>query len=160
MLAMQRQANDLDLDKCTTAVATCACFNFRKASRALTQYFDDALQPAGLRSTQLVLLMGVAVNDGCTSARLARELVLDRSTLARNLKPLVRRGLLKMLPGEDRRTLLITLTKRGRSALAESIPLWEEAQARFVERMGSRHFQRVMSELPRTVSSARVASST
>ncbi len=155
---MHERSDDLDLDKCAAAVKSCACFNFRKASRAVTQLFDETLQPAGLRSTQLVILLAVAVNDRRNSAQLARELVMDRSTLVRNLRPLLRRGLLKMTPGQDRRTRIISLTKRGRESVAKSIPLWEEAQAKFVEQIGSQRWRRLLNELPKTVALTRSAS--
>jgi hypothetical protein len=71
----------LDLELCAQAAASCACFNFRKASRAVTQRFDELLQPTGLRSTQLVVLIAVAVSDSPGVATLARALVMDRSTL-------------------------------------------------------------------------------
>lgn len=152
---MQKRSNDLDLDKCAAAIEACACFNFRKASRVVTQFFDEALQPAGVRSTQLVILLAIAVNDRSNSARLARKLVMDRSTLVRNLRPLERRGLLKLSPGQDRRTRIISLTKRGRETLARSIPFWEEAQKKFVEQIGAQRWQRLLNELPKAVALTR-----
>jgi hypothetical protein len=88
---------ELDLEACAQAAAVCACFNFRKASRAVTQHFDEQLQPTGLRSTQLVILLAVAVYESSGMAELARALVMDRSTLTRNLRPLINQGLLTLI---------------------------------------------------------------
>ena len=73
---------------------SCACLNVRKAARAITQLFDEVLQPTGLRSTQFPLLVTVALLGEAPVTQLAEELVMDRTTLARNLKPLESQGLL------------------------------------------------------------------
>ena len=64
---------------------SCACLNVRKAARAITQLFDEVLQPTGLRSTQFPLLVVVALLGEAPVTQLAEELVMDRTTLARNL---------------------------------------------------------------------------
>ncbi len=127
----------LDLQQCALAVKTCACFQFRKASRAVTQHFDEILQPTGLRSTQLVILLAVALNDNVSPAGLARQLVMDRSTLVRNLKPLEKRDLVVSQPGKDRRTRSVVLTPTGRGELALAMPYWEKAQREFLQNLGS-----------------------
>ena len=141
----------LDLAKCAEAATNCACFNFRKASRAVTQLFDDALQPTGLRSTQLVILIAAAVFDSAAVSRLARELVMDRSTLTRNLRPLERRGLLELVPGKDVRTRLVVLTPSGKQQLAEALPIWEAAQQRFQEQLGQARWEQLQQSLAATV---------
>jgi len=157
---MSNDGEQLDLAKCAAAAATCACFNFRKASRAITQLFDELLQPTGLRSTQLVILLAVAVHESQSSARLARELVMDRSTLVRNLKPLEKRGLVTVGAGADRRSRAVELTDEGREALAAAIPYWEQAQARFVEHIGADRWQRLMGELATAVDATRAVPGT
>jgi DNA-binding MarR family transcriptional regulator len=141
----------IDLEKCVGAATTCACFNFRKASRAVTQLFDDALQPTGLRSTQLVILIAAAVFDSLAVSRLARELVMDRSTLTRNLRPLERRGLLRLAPGKDVRTRLVVLTPAGREALVRALPVWEKTQHRFQEQLGHGRWKELLASLNATV---------
>src|SRR5690606_5138065 len=86
----------IDLEKCVEIAATCACFNFRKVSRTVTQLFDQVLAPLGLRSTQLVILVAAQVFGPVGMTQLARELLMDRSTITRNLRPLVAMGLLKL----------------------------------------------------------------
>jgi DNA-binding MarR family transcriptional regulator len=149
--AAGKSAPELDLELCANAAASCACFNFRKASRAVTQQFDELLQPTGLRSTQLVVLIAVAVSDSPGVAALARELVMDRSTLTRNLRPLVKQGLLKVRLGKDRRTRLVDMTPHGREVLGAALPVWADAQDRFVSQLGSDRWQELLSLLSTTV---------
>jgi DNA-binding MarR family transcriptional regulator len=113
--------------------ADCACKNLRRTARAVTQRYDDALSPSGLRITQFTLLVGVAISEPVPITRLADALDLDRTTLARDLGPLTKRGLVEVSAGEDRRTRVVRLTRQGREAIARAYPLWRQAQARLVE---------------------------
>lgn len=145
------------MEKCAAAAATCACFNLRKASRAVTQHFDEALQPSGLRSTQLVVLLAVALYEGISPARLAREMIMDRSTLLRNLRPLESRGLLQTTAGKDRRSRAVRLTPLGKKTLIQTIPLWEAAQERFENNVGPERWRRLVNDLAETVAATRGA---
>jgi DNA-binding MarR family transcriptional regulator len=113
--------------------ANCACKNLRRTARAVTQLYDDALRPSGLRITQFTLLVGVAISEPVPITRLADALDLDRTTLARDLGPLTERGLVEVSAGDDRRTRVVRLTRQGRDAIARAYPLWRQAQARLVE---------------------------
>jgi DNA-binding MarR family transcriptional regulator len=104
----------------------------RKAARTVTQLFDEVLQPTGLRSTQFTLLVAVALLGEAPVTKLSEALVMDRTTLARNLKPLESQGLLTLETGTDRRRHLVRLTERGRQALTTALPYWEQAQRRVV----------------------------
>jgi DNA-binding MarR family transcriptional regulator len=148
---MSQCSPPLDLQKCIEAATNCACFNFRKASRAVTQLFDDALQPTGLRSTQLVILIAAAVFEGVSVSRLAKELVMDRSTLTRNLRPLERRGLILLESGKDERTRLVRLTPAGQTNLAAALPVWERAQLQFQEKLGDERWKQLLASLGATV---------
>jgi DNA-binding MarR family transcriptional regulator len=102
----------------------------RKATRRVSQLYDAVLAPCGLRSTQR--LTHVARAGSPTMGDLAAALVLDRSALARNIKPLERDRLVAVVvDAKDRRSRVVTLTKRGESKLQESTTLWHGAQARF-----------------------------
>jgi DNA-binding MarR family transcriptional regulator len=114
-------------------VATCVCFNVRKAARAVTQLYDAVLRPSGLRVTQFSILAVLARSGPLTQSRLARATVTDRTTLTRNLRPLVARGLIRVARGEDGREREIGLTEPGRRALAKAYPLWKEAQGRMAK---------------------------
>jgi DNA-binding MarR family transcriptional regulator len=78
---------------------------------------------------------------------LAERLVMDRTTLTRNLQPLQRRGLITLGPGDDRRTRRITLTDAGRKAMAEAFPLWREAQRDIIGRLGAERWQATVAAL-------------
>jgi DNA-binding MarR family transcriptional regulator len=111
----------------------CACKQLRRSARAVTQLYDEALRPSGLRITQFTLLVGVAIGEPVPITRLADALSLDRTTLARDLRPLTDRGLVEIRTGDDRRTRVVRLTGQGRDALGRAYPLWRSAQARIVE---------------------------
>lgn len=112
---------------------TCACFNIRKAARAVTSMYETLIYPATkLHATQFTLLMVVASAKEPTISRLAEHLVMDRTTLARDLKPLQAQGLIVAAPGEDRRTRVVQLTDAGHTILDRAIPLWEQAQQQLV----------------------------
>jgi DNA-binding MarR family transcriptional regulator len=119
-----------------TAPANCTCFNLRKAARAVTQIYDQALRPSGLKATQFSLLYVVDHLGPSGITELARALVMDRTTLTRNLKPLMEQRLLEIVEGADRRQRPIALTSRGRNKLAEALPLWQEVQARVAHDLG------------------------
>lgn len=125
----------------------CACFNVRKTARVVTQLYDEALRPTGLRVTQFSLLMATKNLERVTVTRLAKMGVMDRTTLTRNLQPLEKQGLIRIESGEDRRERQVTLTPRGQQALAKAFPLWEKAQARVAEGFGQERLQQLYTEL-------------
>ncbi len=145
------------LDACVDAAVDCVWLNFRKASRALTRFYDAKLAPSGLGVSQLSLMVALHLGGGAPMTRLARELALDRTTLTRNLKPLVRRRLVAIGPGTDRRTRVVALTPEGRAALASALPLWREAQAEVLARLGDGLWSRLFNEIAATVEAARSA---
>jgi DNA-binding MarR family transcriptional regulator len=110
----------------------------RKATRRVSQLYDTILAPCGLRSTQRSILVHIARAGAPTMGDLAGSLVLDRSALGHNLKPLERDGLVRVVPGDDdRRNRVITLTELGEAKLAESTRLWAQAQHRFEVAFGN-----------------------
>lgn len=139
-----------ELAKCTE----CACFNIRKASRAITQFYDGMLQSSGLRVTQFTLLVVLASAGSVTITRLGQMLVMDRTTMTRNLKPLVNQGLITIEAGQDQRTRVATLTASGRDALAKAFPLWEKAQTSVVTRLGRKRWSTLLDDLSATVALA------
>ena len=144
-----------DKEKCAEAARVCACLNLRKASRAVTQLYDQALQPTGLRSTQFVVLVAVHLHEPATLAALARQMVMDRTTMTRNLKPLEAAKYIRRTMARDGRTGLLHLTDRGRRLVVDAIPLWERAQKRFVEQVGAQKWQTMLGGLSQAVDAAR-----
>jgi DNA-binding MarR family transcriptional regulator len=114
------------------ARSVCNVTALRKATRRVSQLYDTMLAPSGLRSTQRAILVYIARSGSPTMGELAAALVLDRSALNHNLKPLQRDGLLTVaVDKDDRRSRLVRLTSRGEAAVKQSQAAWEQAQDRF-----------------------------
>ena len=114
----------------------CACGRLRRATRALTQLYDDAMAPAGLRVTQFSLLRTLARDGALRISDLAERLLLDRTALSRNLDPLVEQGFVDVRRGNDARTREAVLTRRGSAALRAATPYWARAQKVVAARLG------------------------
>jgi DNA-binding MarR family transcriptional regulator len=105
---------------------TCLCLHLQRAARALARRFDDALRPLGLTNGQFSLMMSLNRPEPPGMAAVASLLAMDRTTLTAALKPLERRGLVKITANPvDRRSRLMTLTPQGRKLLVEAVPIWE-----------------------------------
>jgi len=119
----------------------CLCGNARMAARALTVLYDEYLAPAGINSGQLAVLWCVVGAEPVTMGDVARLLVMDKTTVSRNVAALVADGLVTMGPAEgDARVKVLTTTARGQRRFARAMPLWESAQAHVAERMGEERF--------------------
>ena len=129
--------------------AACACFNVRRAARAVTQLYDRVLAPSGLRATQVTLLVALARRGALPFTRLADILGMDRTTLTRNLTPLKRDGLLTLGPGPDRRVKLASITAKGRKQLEQAIPLWQRAQRQITGGLGAGRWDAIRRDLHR-----------
>lgn len=136
----------------------CVCFALRKSARAITQLYEEALRPTGLRATQFSLLVATKVIGTATISRLAKELVMDRTTLTRNLKPLENLGLLKIMPGkDDARERQVTLTSTGQATLANALPLWKTVQQHVTKNLGRSRVDRLLRDLSTTVEIAQAS---
>jgi DNA-binding MarR family transcriptional regulator len=132
----------------------CACLNVRRAARAVTQLYDHALAPTGLRATQLTLLVALERAGPVPFTRLAEVLGMDRTTLTRNAGPLQRDGLMVQRPGPDRRVKLMQISEAGRRILAAAIPLWQTAQRQITEGLGPGRWDAARKDLQRIASLA------
>ena len=113
----------------------CLCFAARRAARAITQFYDRQLRESGLRSTQFTLL-AFLLNAGTSSVNQAAEyLGMERTTLSRNLEPLLSAGYVRVDSGEDRRVKMIAITTQGRAAARAALPLWQQAQQAMTARL-------------------------
>jgi DNA-binding MarR family transcriptional regulator len=109
---------------------TCPCFRAQRQARALGRRFDQAFRPLGLTSGQFSLLMSLNRPDPPTFGAVASLLAMDRTTLTAALKPVERRGLVEQKPHtEDKRSRLLTLTRRGETLLARALPVWQAVVA-------------------------------
>lgn len=114
----------------------CLCLHTQRAARALARLFDEALKPAGLTNGQFSLLMSLNRPVPPSIGSVASLLAMDRTTLTANIKPLERRGLLKVsVDPNDRRGRLLTLTNSGRTVLAGAVPVWQQTHAEVEKRL-------------------------
>jgi DNA-binding MarR family transcriptional regulator len=108
----------------------CLCLHVQRAARALARRFDDALRPIGLTNGQFSLLVSLNRPKPPGMTAVASLLVMDRTTLTAALKPLQRRGLVKIAPDPaDRRSRLMTLTAKGQRLLVRAVPIWKKTHA-------------------------------
>ena len=145
---------DEGVDTCQQILRECGVFNLRKASRIVTQLYDDILQPTGLRSTQAVVLVMLEVEQELSMARMAHELVLSPSTLSRNLARLEQDGLIETHP-TGKRGKSVKLTARGRRALHKVLPYWQKAQQKFTGQVGVGEWADLRKHLNKTVTAVR-----
>lgn len=130
-----------------TCAQSCAAANVRRASRAVTKLYGQFMAETGLEPTQYSLLVACSLTGVATVSKLADFFVMDRSALARNLAILEKRGLLKVKPGEDRRTRNVALTPFGEATLANAMPHWREAQDMVETRFGAERLRKLLTEL-------------
>ena len=109
---------------------TCLCLHVQRAARALARRFDEALRPVGLTNGQFSLLMALNRPEPAAMGPVARLLAMDRTTLTAALKPLERLGLVAVgADPADRRSRLLSLTGKGKEALASAVPIWRAVHA-------------------------------
>lgn len=109
---------------------TCLCLHLQRAARAVARTFDDALRPIGLTNGQFSLLMSLNRAEPARLGQVASFLAMDRTTLTAALKPLERRGLVRIdADPNDRRSRRLTLTMEGHSALIQAMPIWQNTHA-------------------------------
>ena len=142
-------------DQFTTSEARrCACATIRRTDRVLTQFYDEMLAPSGLYVTQFTTLATLAEAAPITINRLAEFLVMDRTTLTRNLELLTKQHLVRIEEGQDRRMRLVFLTQEGEQALRRAWPLWQEAQARIERALGPERFEGLLTDLSAVLAAA------
>jgi DNA-binding MarR family transcriptional regulator len=115
----------------------CLCKRTRAAARAITRIYDEELRATGLRPSQVEVLVTVAAKQELSISGLSEELVMDRTTLTRNLRPLEKKGLVALSAEGRHRTRLVRLTATGAAALAGAVEHWERAQAAMERQLGS-----------------------
>jgi DNA-binding MarR family transcriptional regulator len=110
---------------------TCLCLHLQRATRVVARRFDEALRHLDLTNGQFSLLMSLNRPQPARMRSVSTLLAMDRTTLTANLKPLERRGLLKIAADpEDRRSKLLTLTAKGRALLVSAMPIWKQTHAK------------------------------
>ena len=135
----------------------CACASLRRAARAVTHLYAEALRPHGLHPTQLTLLHVLDRRGELTQGDLGSFLVLDSTTLTRTLRPLIGRRLIRARAGDDARQRVLSLTATGRRTLAEAQPAWERVQERLRRQVGAEQGPRLLAELAAVAGAAQAA---
>lgn len=144
---MSFNANNVSMASYQNINPQCCCFGLRKATRAVTQFYDRHLEPAGIRATQFTLLLTLSSATGKTLTEMAEGLVMDRTTLTRNLKPLEKAGFITKMKLADKRSKGYVLTDKGRQAIEKGVPLWKAAQQHVVSKLGDERYHHFLGEL-------------
>ena len=126
------------------------CAGLRRASRALTQLYEDELRPAGLRTTQFTVLQVLSLAGEVTQGELGRMLAMDSTTLTRTLRIMSRHGWMGRRRGADRREWRLRLSKSGGLQLQQALPRWEKVQAQLRHLLGGRQWNE-LTKLTNTV---------
>jgi len=122
----------------------CMCASLRRASRSLTQLYDEALRPLGLRATEFTILQALSLAGEVSQGELAQILAMDSTTLTRTLRIMGREGWIVERRGADRRERLLRLAKAGRYKFNRALPSWEKAQAQLGRQLGDKRWHALM----------------
>jgi len=120
------------------------CGSLRRTSRALTQLYETALRPLGLRATQFTILQALSLAGGVTQSELGEMLALDSTTLTRTLGLMSRQGWIAERRGQDRRERWLRLSRAGETQLNRALPLWEKVQSRLRHQLGDKSWKSLM----------------
>ena len=119
----------MDIKQFPKSPGICNCTNMRRASRAITQFYDKFLMPSGLKVTQYSLLNHLKRLGPLTMNELSQAIRLERTTLVRNLKPLEKMGFVSICATKVAQTNQVNITESGLQALTKALPYWTQAQA-------------------------------
>ncbi len=133
---MANVEQQIDLARCAEIADSCTNFSLRKLTRMVRAIYDDALRPSGLKGTQFNQLVALALLRTATVQKLAKILVVDRTSLTRSLVPLERANLVQSLRSVDGRERKLALTSLGYQRLRKATRLWELAQRRVAKALG------------------------
>jgi DNA-binding MarR family transcriptional regulator len=132
-------------------VAMCTCASLRKTTRVVTQLFDAALKPVGLTPGQFTVLATLSRIGEQPQTKLAKKLLMDRTTMIRNLRPLEDKGFVETDRSGIRGAKVLRLTDDGRQALETALPHWQQAQSQIVNALGAARWGGLITDLGATV---------
>src|SRR3954469_9099945 len=122
----------------------CMCATFRRASRALTQHYDEAFRPLGLTPTQFTILQALSRTGELLQGTLGEVLAMDSTTLTRTLAIMAQHGWIAKRYGKDRRERWLRLSKAGEAELARALPLWDRVQQRLRKELGNKRWDKLL----------------
>jgi DNA-binding MarR family transcriptional regulator len=131
----------------------CMCASMRRCARALTQQYEDALRPLGLRGSQFTILQALEFAGEVSQGQLGEILAMDSTTLTRTLEIMARQGWITKRSGRDRRERRLRLAKAGELQLKRALPAWQQVQSRLRRRLGDELWDELM-KLTNEVTSA------
>lgn len=137
------------------AARMCLNFNLKRTSRLVNQYYDRVLRPTGLRAGQFNLMVPMALRGALSITELAESLGMERSALARNLKPLEREGWIAISVGTDRRARIVALTPKGERMLRKAYPYWEKSQSHLAAMLSNKELNGLLKGLRAASDAAR-----
>jgi DNA-binding MarR family transcriptional regulator len=120
------------------------CASFRRTSRALTQLYEQALRPLGLRATQFTILQVLSLAGEVSQGQLGEMLAMDSTSLTRTLAIMNRRGWITARRGKDRRERRLSLASVGQTKLRSAQPLWERVQSRLRRQLGAQAWKNLL----------------
>lgn len=131
-----------------SAIENCICFNLRRVTRKVTQFYDAQMRRHGIRPTQGSILLPLNAKKSWTMAELSDRLGMDRTTLVRNLRPLRRDGLVRAVDSGGRGGRVeLTITEKGRKKVQEALPSWRSAQSAAVGTLGEKRWSAILAGL-------------
>jgi DNA-binding MarR family transcriptional regulator len=130
-----------------TSVENCVCFNIRRMSRLITQFFDAEVRRDGIRPTQAPILRALQAKSEWSMAELSEWLGMERTTLLRNLRPLQRDGLVRVEGGGRGSHVKLEITDKGRKVVAKMHPAWRSAQDKVVATLGKERWATIITDL-------------
>lgn len=118
----------MNIQKKLKPPGTCNCTNMRRSSRVMTQFYDQLLEPSGLKVTQYSLLNHLRRLGPLTMGELSKAIRLERTTLVRNLKPLEKMGFVSIIAAKTSQANQVSITVSGLKSLEAAVPYWNQAQ--------------------------------
>lgn len=128
----------------TVPALPCLCASLRRTSRALTQLYEEALRPLGLRASQFTILQVLSLAGEMTQGEMGQFLAMDSTTLTRTLAIMSRHAWITRRRGEDRREWRIRLSSTGRAKFGRARPQWEKVQALVKKQLGGNRWDELM----------------
>lgn len=125
-------------------ILPCMCSSFRRTARALTQLYEEAFRPLGLRATQFTILQFLSIAGEVPQGQLGAMLAMDSTSLTRTLAHMVRHGWIAQRRGADRRERLLRLSRAGEKQLARALPVWEQVQSRLRRKLGETRWKELL----------------
>ena len=135
-----------------TTMQNCVCFNLRRVSRMVTQFYDAELRRHGIRPTQTPILAALAAKSGWTMEELSDWLGMERTTLVRNLRPLEREDFIKIEGGGRGSRVALSLTSKGKKELDNVQPAWRSVQRAIIKTLGEDRWDSILADLEKATS--------